>query len=179
MCCVSGLLGAIAAQATELQTLSAAEMGSAADAVIRGRVQTTRSFWNDDRTKIYTEIAVAAEQTYKGDVAGLVHVLQLGGTVDNVRVTVHGALDWTVGEEVLLFLEPFRENRFVVTGLSQGKYLVERDPATGEAYAARVPVRGDGPAEAGAAKAREKAERQPLAQLLAAALGAPARERQD
>jgi hypothetical protein len=54
--------------------------------------------------------------------------------VDNVRMTVHGALQWSEGEEVVLFLEPFDAGRYQVSGFTQGKFVVERDPRTGETY---------------------------------------------
>jgi hypothetical protein len=160
------------AAATEVQTFTVAELGDVATTVMRGIVQDTRAYWNDERTKIFTEVAVVNEETYKGQAVEIVRILQLGGTVDNVHVTVHGALGWTPGEEVLLFLEPFSEGRFVVTGLSQGKFNLERDPATQAIYVARP---GDVDFETGlhaeATRSKTAVAKAPLDLFLAEALG--------
>ncbi len=65
-----------------------------------------------------------------------------GGTVGNIRVNVEGCLKWVRGEEVLLFLEPYENGVWQVSGLSQGKYLIERDPETGEKLVSRTALEG-------------------------------------
>lgn len=122
---------------TYVRELGARDLGESAVAVVRGEVGDVRSFWNERRTKIFTEIVVRTQQTFKGSPGAAVTLLQLGGVVDDVRVTVHGALSWRVGEEVLLFLEPAGRGRYQVAGFSQGKLPIERDPATGEAFVRR------------------------------------------
>jgi hypothetical protein len=128
------MLPVVSLHATQLRQLSLEEMGQVADKIVQGTVTATRSFWNAEGTKIFTEITVASDETYKGRPEGTVRILQLGGTVDNVQVTVHGALAWTPGEEVLLFLEAYRDGAHVVSGLSQGKYNVVRDLHSGEVF---------------------------------------------
>jgi hypothetical protein len=66
----------------------------------------------------------------------------MGGTVDNVKVTVHGALAWNVGEEVLLFLENAGGGSYHVSGFSQGKFDITRNEATGEAFVNRPELLG-------------------------------------
>lgn len=127
---------------TYVRELTAKQLGERAVAVVRGEVTAVRSFWNEGRTKIFTEIDVQADETYKGQPGGTVTLLQLGGVVDNVRVTVHGALQWRRGEEVLLFLEPSSRDRYQVAGFSQGKLPIERDPVTGEAFVRRQTASG-------------------------------------
>jgi hypothetical protein len=129
-----------AANATQIIAMSPQKMGQTASEVVRGSVTSVQSYWNASHTKIFTETVVAVDETYKGSATGQVTLLQLGGEVDGVRVTVHGALSWTAGEEVLLFLEPYTEGRFHVSGFSQGKFAVERDPVTGRAFV-RAPRR--------------------------------------
>jgi len=136
------VLGAILAtppsHATQVVQYSVEQLGAVSAKVVRGRVAATHSYWNADRTKIFTETVIETDETYKGARAASVRILQLGGTVDGVRVTVHGALGWTPGEEVLVFLEPYRDESFVVAGLSQGKFNIVRDPATKEAFVTRM-----------------------------------------
>jgi len=82
------------------------------------------------------------DDAYKGARPTSVSILQLGGVVDGVRVTVSGALNWRDGEEVLLFLEPYTNGSYQVSGFSQGKFEVERDPETGERFVRRPELTG-------------------------------------
>jgi hypothetical protein len=103
----------------------------------------------------------------------VVEVVQLGGTVDNIRVHVSGALQWRQDEEVLLFLEPY-ENKHVVSGFSQGKFNVKRDEKTGEAYIERPELEGveimGAPSKDGATRAT-KVRNVPLEEFINHALG--------
>jgi hypothetical protein len=115
------------AQATQIIYRSPQQMGEESALVVQGRVTTVRSYWNDSHTKIFTETQVAVDESYKGGAGGTVSVVQLGGIVGHVQMKVEGALAWNPGEEVLLFLEPAGGDRYMVYGLSQGKYDIERD----------------------------------------------------
>ena len=46
------------------------------------------------------------------------------------------------GEEVLLFLDRIDTGDFRVTGFSQGKFEIERDPVSGEAFVKRPMIEG-------------------------------------
>ncbi len=131
------LTAASAAQATQIIYQTPEQMGQEATLVVRGVVSHVQSFWNETHTKIFTETVVAVDETYKGRVARTARLVQMGGVVGNVRVHVHGALSWRAGEEVLLFLEPDKRGSLRVTGFSQGKFDIERDPATGEMFITR------------------------------------------
>jgi hypothetical protein len=145
-------LSASAHAATVLYA-SPQELGAESEIVILGRVESSESGWDDSRTKIITRTRIAVDETYKGNPPAAIDVVQLGGTVGTLRVTAHGAPVWKVGEEVLLFAEPHDAVHFRVSGYTQGKFGIERDPRTGEAFV-RAP-RMDGilllgaPAESG------------------------------
>jgi hypothetical protein len=115
------------AQATQIIYRSPQQMGEESALVVLGRVTGIQSFWNDTNTKIFTETRVAIDQSYKGGAGGTVSVIQLGGVVGHVQMKVEGAIAWSPGEEVLLFLEPLSGDKYMVYGLSQGKYEIERD----------------------------------------------------
>jgi hypothetical protein len=129
-----------AAEATQVRYKSVEQMGSQSVAVVRGKVASVESSWNDKRTKIFTETTIAVDESYKGPGGGVVRILQLGGEVDGVRVTVHGALAWRPGEEVVVFLDPYVSGTYHVSGFCQGKFDVERDPETGEAFIRRPAI---------------------------------------
>lgn len=125
---------AVAPRAAELTYMTPKEMAAHADLVIRGNVARVQSFWNDKHTKIFTKAVIAVAETYKGNNSSSVEVLQLGGIVGDVKMTVEGAFQWKEGEEALLFLEPYAQGVHQVIGLSQGKFAIERDQETGEAF---------------------------------------------
>jgi hypothetical protein len=159
--------------ATQIHYRSARELGSQSKLVVRGHVVGVRSYWNEKQTKIFTETTIATDESYKGKVGATVKLTQLGGTVGNTKVTVSGALHWREGEEVLLFLEPYTADTYHVSGFSQGKFNIERDPATGAAFVRQAPA-GDAQM-LGAPSQSSAATRTPskvsLDQLLNQALG--------
>jgi hypothetical protein len=118
--------------ATQVVHRTLRQLGEDAGLVVQGRVAGVASYWNDTHTKILTEARIEVAREWKGRARAQVRVVQMGGVVDHVKMTVHGALMWTPGEEVVLFLEPSLPDRFRVAGFSQGKFDVERDPRTGE-----------------------------------------------
>ncbi|MDD3643228.1 MAG: hypothetical protein PHQ19_07200 [Candidatus Krumholzibacteria bacterium] len=152
------LLLASDAQGTRIEHRTPRQMGAGSALVVQGRVAGIRSYWNGTRTKILTETRISVDRSLKGDAEGEVAVIQLGGTVGHVRMRVEGAVSWERGEEVLLFLEPFRPGSYQVYGLSLGKYRVERD-GRGRAF---VRGAGHGAAEPLGAPEREGDSRVPL-----------------
>ncbi|RJR29502.1 MAG: hypothetical protein C4574_03495 [Candidatus Latescibacterota bacterium] len=139
--CVSVFLAlaivSVALHATQLMRMTARDLGAESSLVVRGSVSEVRSDWNATHTKIFTETTIKVAETFKGSGAPLIRVVQIGGVAGTVRMTAHGALQWRPGEEVLLFLELGRGGAYRVTGFSQGKLAVERDPVTGEAFIAQ------------------------------------------
>jgi len=112
---------------TQVLYRSPQQLGSESALVVRGEVTGVRSYWNESQTKILTETRIDVADTFKGATGRAVNVVQLGGVVGNVRMTVHGALSWRPGEEVLLFLEPMGQGAYRVSGFFQGKFNVVRD----------------------------------------------------
>lgn len=153
--------------ATQVQYQSIEMMGASAQRIVRGTVASVRPYWNESRTRILTETTIEISEDYKGTGPATVQVLQFGGVVDDVRMTVAGALSWVPGEEVVLFLEESLPGRHRVSGFSQGKYLVQRDPVTGEAFVRQT---GLGAAELSGAPLEELKSRMPLGKLLDRAL---------
>jgi len=161
------------AHTTQIIYRSSKQMGEEASLVVTGKVSGVRSYWNDKQTKIFTETTIQIDQAYKGDAASAVRVIQMGGVVGTVRMHVHGALAWRPGEDVLLFLDSYDVDRYRVSGFSQGKFGVERDPVTGEAFVTRPMLDGTEVLGAPARDGRVAAptlERVPLDQFINDAL---------
>ncbi len=179
MCLLLALLPA-AGHATQIELRTPRQLGEQAEIVVRGRVESSESFWNDARTKVFTRTRIAIDETYKGAPRATVDIIQLGGVVDGIRVTVHGAPIWRVGQEVLLFAEPYDDQYFRVSGFCQGKFRVMRDEATDEAYIETPPApdlevpgtpAAGGPAAAGRTPS-STARVTPLDEFVSHALGA-------
>jgi hypothetical protein len=122
------------AGATLLEHLSPQQLAEMSDLVVRGRVESSQSYWNAAHTKVFTRTRITVDEAYKGAAPATIEVVQLGGTIGSLKVTVDGAPTWRRDEEVLLFAEPYDAQTYRVTGLSQGKFRIERNPATGEPY---------------------------------------------
>lgn len=127
-------LAALPALATQVIQRTPQQLAEESTLIVDGTVTGVRSYWNESRTKILTEATVSVAATHKGAGTGAVRIVQLGGVVGNIRQTAHGAVQWTRGEQVLLFLEPSVPGAYQVAGFSQGKFAVERDPRTGRTY---------------------------------------------
>jgi hypothetical protein len=126
------------ARATQVLYRSPQQLGAESSLVVRGEVTSVRSYWNESHTKILTETRISVADTYKGASGRTISVVQLGGVVGHVRMNVHGALSWSPGEEVLVFLEPFVGNAWQVSGFFQGKYNIVRDK-NGNAFVQNAP----------------------------------------
>jgi hypothetical protein len=162
---------ATAALATQVIQRTPRELAQESVLIVDGTVTGVRSYWSPDRSRILTETTVAVSSTYKGAGGGIVRVLQPGGVVGNVRMTAHGALSWRRGEEVLLFLEPALNDAFQVAGFSQGKYEIERDGRTGQAFVRQAPpVGGEGASAPVTATAPAKSQRLTVEQFINQAL---------
>ena len=130
------LLGALVASTALATTLVKADLSwltRNSDAVVVGTVGSVHSRYTADRMRIMTNSEIAVSQTLKGQVPATVVVMQPGGEVGNVGQLVSGVARFSPGEEVVVFLEK-RGERYVVTGLGQGKYTLERG-ADGRRYA--------------------------------------------
>jgi len=148
------LIAAVAVDATQVLFRTPQELGKESILVVQGRVTGVETYWNDTHTKILTEARISVDESFKGEGGRSLRIVQLGGVVGNVRMTVHGAIQWNAGKEVVLFLEPSLPGTWQVAGFSQGKFDIERDPDTGLAYVRRPAQEGvqlvgrpdDGPA---------------------------------
>ncbi len=116
---------AFAAHATVLVPLDTRALTERAERIVLGTVESQMSRWSDDRQAIYTDVTIRVERAYKGDAkAGdRVVVRREGGVVDGLGMRVYGAAYFTVGEEVVVFLET-RGNAMWTVGMTQGKLRV-------------------------------------------------------
>lgn len=128
---LASVIAAGPASATSVVRLSLSEMAAASPTIVHGTVVGVSSRWNADRSLIVTDVRVRVESALKGAPPAEVTLVQPGGEVGKLRVDVPGAAAFRPGEEAVLFLIPDRAGALHVTGLSQGRFEVTRDPRTG------------------------------------------------
>lgn len=130
------LLSALPASATQVVPLDTRELALGSSDIVVGTVESVRSYWTPNRSRILTDVTVRVSESLKGESATLV-LTQMGGEVDGMKLSVEGSPVFRVGQEVLLFAWRDRNGRAQVNGLAQGKFDVTRDPATGVATVSR------------------------------------------
>ena len=108
--------------------VSTSELISLSTNVLRGVVTTQQSYWNNDRSFIYTIVKVRVEDQLKGDLGSSreIEVWLPGGEVDDMGLAVEHAAQFELGQDVFLFLKPSGD-MFDITGWEQGKFTVQNN----------------------------------------------------
>lgn len=94
--------------------------------VIRGKVISQISQWDDTHSVIYTEVTIEITEIVLGSVArgATISVYVPGGIVNDTGLRVEHAPEFEDGEEVILFLTEL-DNLYSVTSWEMGKFRVE------------------------------------------------------
>ena len=131
-------------------------------AVVTGRVVDISVGRDIATDAIYTYVTVSVADVLKGDISDRTVVLkQVGGELADEGLRVFDQATFTVGEDVLLFLEARpRDGTLYTSALWQGKWTIEQDAAGGERTVARY-----GPDAARRGAFRSESERLTLASL--------------
>jgi hypothetical protein len=112
-------------EASTFVAMSTSDLVKSSSAVIEGEVVSLASRWTRDRRIIVTDAMVRVWDVLGGKAPELVQVKTFGGTVNGFTVEASGFPTFTVGERVLLFLEPDTEaGRLRVNGYQQGLYRI-------------------------------------------------------
>lgn len=110
-----------APKASLLRAMSLGELANAADRIVVGSVIAVNAAWDPQHRKIISTIEVDIEESWKGQVGASrrIAIVQPGGSVGEMEMTVHGMPSFSIGEKSVLFLQG--QNRYQVVGMSQGK----------------------------------------------------------
>ncbi len=141
-------------QASLVLALDTTELTKRADHIAVADVVSVQSAWDQSHKKIFTTIELSVVESWKGGAQPASHitVVQPGGTVGDIAMTVFGMSQFTPGERALLFLRGSTGAAGVV-GMAQGKLPMTRDAASGKwtvgiasrAGLERVPLKGTAP----------------------------------
>jgi hypothetical protein len=129
------------ARASLVVALDLPTMVERADQVAVVDVAAVSAAWDDKHEHILTTIDLSVVDAWKGAMAPASHlrIIQPGGTVGDIQMTVFGMSRFSPGERALVFLRGAPDAASVV-GMAQGKRLVRRDVATGR-WMVHVPER--------------------------------------
>jgi hypothetical protein len=113
--------------------LTLSEKTNKAELILEGQVISMKSQWNEDQTRIYTDVTIRISERLKGEHSqGTVVVTHLGGEVGDVGEIYSETARFKENENVVVFLTKNEKGQYEVTGGSQGKYSVTRDEETNE-----------------------------------------------
>lgn len=124
--------GLLPAGATVVEALGLEQLAARAQLVVRGRVESSSSAWDESNRRIFTRTRLQAAEVLKQGAAGqasgngIVEVVVPGGEVGGIGQLVAGAPRFVPGEEVLLFLEATKRG-WTPVALSLGKFTLRPD----------------------------------------------------
>lgn len=118
------LLSGLGAAASSVIQADLLQLTASSDVIVRGQVKKIESRWTGDG-RIVTDSTIEVVETLKGTQRRTVVIQQPGGVVGDLGQHVSGLATFQQNEEVVVFLEKAGPH-YAITGLSQGKYRVER-----------------------------------------------------
>jgi len=135
------VLAAAMANATTLLALDVPALTKGSAVVARATVRSVEARWTKDGGRIMTDAVLEVTEPWKGAPSKQIVVMQPGGVVGEVGQIVAGTVHFTAGEDVVVFLEA-RGDRYLLTGMLQGKFKVETS-SDGKAVFARQELEGE------------------------------------
>jgi hypothetical protein len=143
---VAGVL--VAGYAAVAPRITAEELASQSERIVRGQVARSRSAWDSEHKYIWTHYEVSVTEMLRGPHAATITVSEPGGSLDGVNMRTSGTLPFAVGEDTILFLYKTPIGYWRAVGGPQGKFAVSaqgrvRGDSHGVAYA--EPVGGTRP----------------------------------
>jgi hypothetical protein len=120
------------ASATTVVPLGFEQLVNESQSVVYGRVSDVRAQWTDDRRFIESVVTIEVLRGIKGGAGESIAFTVPGGQVGRYLNVIPGAPSFVRGDLAVFFLTARGARLPVTTGLTQGIYRVQRDPASGE-----------------------------------------------
>jgi uncharacterized membrane protein len=107
-------------------------------AIISGRVLKTESALDAQTNRIYTYITIRVQEVFKGEIHERKIVLkQEGGQVAGRGSLIFGTPEFTLDEQVVLYLDTWADGAYRVHQMFLGKFNIVDDPNSGQQFAVR------------------------------------------
>ena len=96
-----------------------------ADVIFEGKIIHQESFWDNQRTGIFTESTIEVSKMFKGITVNTIKLITQGGAVDDYFQTISHSIDLNVNSEGIFFckeynVERIKENKFLMFDGSTG-----------------------------------------------------------
>ncbi|MCX5883832.1 MAG: IPT/TIG domain-containing protein, partial [Deltaproteobacteria bacterium] len=112
------IMGVTENAAALMLEMSLEELASGADFIIVGQVLHQKSYWNRDKTEIFTKVVISTEERLKGIAnSGNITIAVPGGTIGDTTVEVTDVPFFSVGEKVVIFIRPLTDKQVAEDGL--------------------------------------------------------------
>lgn len=148
-------------RASLLRAMSLGELTVVADRIVVGSVVAVTAAWDLQHRRIVSTIEIDIEESWKGPAFAnrRIAIVQPGGSVADLEMTVQGMPSFSVGEKSLLFLQG--QQRLQVVGMGQGKRVLRWNQASKQWLAESPDI--EGVVEAGPdAKLRQAKRGEPI-----------------
>lgn len=100
-----------------------------ADSILVGTVKSLNSYWNEEHTRIFTDVRVSVETPVKGALGSEIVVKMPGGSAGGLTELVSAAPLFVVGERDLLFLKSELDGTNSLASWNSGKQTIVNDTA--------------------------------------------------
>ena len=111
--------------------LTTDKLTTQAEVVAVGKVKETKSEWDEFHSSIRTRVTLSVDEYLKGSGGNTFDVYVPGGEVDGVGELYTHMARFKKDEEVVVFARKDQKNRYRVSGGDQGKFIIEKDQASG------------------------------------------------
>jgi len=119
----------VPAAASTFLTQNVRDLQRRSEAVVHAQVVDIYSYWNTDRSMIFTDVTLDVKGRLHGAADRQVVVRVPGGTVGDFTVEMQGAPSFEMDEEVVAFIARWEDGTPKVEGYFQGLSQVRRDKA--------------------------------------------------
>lgn len=119
--------------------LTLEKLAQQSDVIAVGTVTAMESEWNDDRSRIQTRVRVAVDEGIKGTATESSIIIVIpGGEVDGIGELYTHSVKFQKNEDVVVFAGKDDKGQLTVTNGEQGKFLIQKDTATGKKMIPKV-----------------------------------------
>jgi hypothetical protein len=125
--------------ASSLPQLSVEELVSHSDIIVAGHVVRAWTAMDSENRFIWTHYEIKVDATLKGQAQASVVIGEPGGTLNGLSLLVPGATQYTVAEEVSVFLYRTPIGYLRTTNYGQGKFVVSADHRVHATHAMNIP----------------------------------------
>ncbi|MBP1649260.1 MAG: hypothetical protein H6Q30_2705 [Bacteroidetes bacterium] len=128
--CILVFAAAISVASAQQKQKTVDELTKQADVVAVGRVTALKSEWDEGKTRIITRVTLTVDEYLKEGTerSKTVNIVTLGGEIGDVGEMYTHVPTFRQSENVVVFLRKDNRGDYRVSGGTQGKYSIERDP---------------------------------------------------